>query len=458
MAAEQAARQDRLGSAPLGRLIFQMAVPTVCAQLVQLLYNVVDRVYVGRIPGEGSLALAGLGVTFPVTILVAAFAMMVGIGGAARMAIAMGRKDQNMAEQLLGNSVTLVVIFSVMLTSVFWFTKDSILMAFGASEQTLPYASSYLAIYLLGTLFVQVSMGLNFFITNQGFAKTSMATTMIGCLLNIVLDPIFIFVFGMGVQGAALATILSQGVSAAWVFGFFFSKYSKLRLRAKNLRLSGKVVGAILSLGISAFIMQATECLIQLTFNRGMQTYGNDMYVALMSILFSLMQMVFLPIHGLGQGAQPIMSYNYGAGNMERVKRTANLLIRICLVFTLIAVGIVELFPGVFLRIFTPDMALLELGKTPLRIYMFGMLVFGIQSACQQVFLALGQTKCSMFLALLRKVILLVPLALILPHIGGLGVWGLFWAEPLSDLLSVTTTAVLYLYHSKTMFAQPQQG
>lgn len=446
-------QNNKLGTQPIGKLLFSMAIPTVLAQLVNLLYNIVDRIYVGRIPGSGSLALAGLGVTFPIILLVSAFAALIGMGGATRMSIAMGRRDHDTAEKLLGNSITLLVIASLILSGVFMLAKEPVLMAFGASEATLPYASDYLFIYLCGTLFVQVAMGLNAFITNQGFARTGMITVLIGCVLNIILDPIFIFGLGMGVRGAALATILSQGVSAIWVMWFLCSKKSLLRIRHKNLLLSGKIVGSILTLGISPFIMQATECLIQLTFNKGMQTYGNDMYVALMSILFSLMQLVFMPMMGLAQGAQPIISYNYGAKKMDRTQKAFRYLLTTALIFTVSVVGILLLVPQFFLGLFTPDAALIELGTAPLRVFLFGMMAMGAQGACQQTFMALGEAKISVFLALLRKVILLLPLALILPRVAGLGVWGLFLAEPISDLIAATTTLCMFRYRSKKLFS-----
>lgn len=291
---------------------------------------------------------------------------------------------------------------------------------------------------------MQATLGLNLFITNQGFAKTSMATVCIGCGLNIVLDPIFIFVFDMGVKGAALATIISQAVSAAWVLWFLCGKKSILRIQLKNLKLSRSIVGLILSLGVSAFIVPATECLIQLVFNRGMQVYGSDQYVALMSILFSLMQIVFMPLVGFSQGVQPIISYNYGAKRTDRVKKTLKLSFLIGIFFSAVTVGIIMLFPDVFIGLFTPDKALIELGKMPLRIYLCGMAVMGAQAICQLTFLALGQAKHSMFLAALRKIILLLPLALLLPSIGGFSVWGLFLAEPISDIIATTVTVLMF--------------
>lgn len=443
---------DYLGTAPIRKLLFQMSIPTVLAQLVNLLYSIVDRMYVGRIPEVGAQALAGLGITMPITILVAAFANLVGMGGAPRAAIAMGRKDKNQAEHILGNCVTLLVGLSIFLSVVFSVWNEPVLRAFGASDATLPYGQSYITIYLMGTIFVQLTLGLNMFITNQGFTKTSMATVCIGAVCNIILDPIFIFGFDMGVRGAALATVLSQAVSAVWVMKFLLGKKSILKIRKKNLKLSRSIVFAIISLGISPFVMNATECLLQMTFNRGMVTYGNDLYVALMSILFSVTQMIWLPMSGFTQGAQPIISYNFGAENWARVKKTFKMTFVICICFSIAMIALVEIFPQFFVGLFTNNTELIEMGKMPIRIFLLGMSVMGAQSACQQTFLALGEAKISMFLALLRKMILLIPLALILPKIGGLGLWGLFIAEPVSDVLAAATTTTMFVFKSKKLF------
>lgn len=440
-----------LGTGNIRKLVIKLAVPTMLAQLVNLLYNIVDRMYVGRIPEIGSLALAGLGVTFPIIMLVAAFAALAGNGGASRAAIAMGAGDYKKAEHILGNSAALLIIFSIFLTVVFLIVKDPVLLIFGASENTLPYASSYLTIYLIGTVFVQLSLGLNAFITNQGFTRTSMMTVCIGAALNIILDPVFIFVFKMGVQGAALATIISQAVSCVWVIAFFRGKRTALRLRRKNFRLEGRSVKAILSLGISPFIMQLTECLVQLTFNTGMTKYGNDVYVAIMSILFSMMQIVWMPISGLSQGVQPIIGYNYGARKLDRVRSAFKMLFIVNLIFSVVAVGLVELFPQMFIGMFTSDTAIIEIGVPAVRVYMAGMIIMGAQSACQNTFLALGEAKTSLFLALLRKVILILPLALILPKIADMGVWGLFLAEPVSDVIAVAVTTTMFAIVSRRL-------
>lgn len=449
--------RNKMETMPVGKLLFSLAIPTVMAQLVNLLYNIVDRIYVGRMKEEGMLALAGLGVTFPIIMLVAAFAALIGMGGAPRAAILMGKKQNEGAEKILGNCVTLLIIIAVVLTVVFSISKNWILLTFGASEDTLPYANSYLEIYLIGTIFVQMALGLNMFITSQGFTKISMATVCIGALLNIALDPLFIFVFDLGVRGAALATIVSQAVSAVWVFKFLSGKKTILRIKFKNLKLSKDVIIAILTLGISPFIMQATECLVQLVFNTGMQKYGNDLYVASMTAIFSIMQLIWMPMQGVTQGAQPILSYNYGAGNMERVKKTFRLLFCSTMAYSIICVSMIELFPEVFIRLFNPDEKLIEIGSHGVRIFMAGMIIMGGQSACQQTFLALGQAKISMFLALLRKIILLIPLALILPSWFGLGVDGLYFAECIADILAVITTITLFSIKSKKLLTPEQK-
>ncbi|MDY3031372.1 MAG: MATE family efflux transporter [Clostridia bacterium] len=446
---------NELGTGNIKPLIFKLAVPTILAQLVNLLYNIVDRIYVGRIPQTGSLSLAGLGVTFPILMLIAAFAALAGMGGASRAAIAMGEKNNKKAELILGNSTSLLLIFSAVLTVVFMVFKEPILLRFGASENTLPYASDYITIYLIGTVFVQLALGLNAFITNQGFTRMSMATVCIGAALNILLDPLFIYVFDMGVRGAAVATIISQAVSCAWVLWFLCkSRRSILKIRILNLRLNLNVVGSILSLGISPFIMQFTECLIQLTFNNGMLRYGNDMYVALMSILFSMMQLVWMPIGGMSQGVQPIIGYNYGAQNFARVKQAFRILFVCNITFSLMIVTLVELFPGVFLGMFTNDAEIINMGIPAVRVFLIGMSIMGAQSACQNTFLALGEAKTSLFLAFLRKIILLLPLALILPKIAGLGVWGIILAEPISDIIAVTVTTTMYIVRSRKLLRQ----
>ena len=448
-AAKAAASVDqRLGTAPLVPLIFSLALPTALAQLVNMLYNIVDRIYVGHIPGTGSLALAGLGVTYPIIVLITAFSNLIGMGGAPRASVAMGRGDYKTAEKILGNCITLLVVLSVLLSVVFTIFGEPILMAFGASENTLPYAMSYLRIYLLGTLFVQFTLGMTPFITNQGFAKTSMATTCIGAISNIILDPVFIFGFNMGVQGAAIATILSQAISAVWVLAFFTGKRSVLRIRKANLAPDGKTLALVLSLGVSPFLMTATECVIQLAFNTGAATYGGDSAVAIMSILFSVAQIANLPVQGFCQGAQPVVGFNFGAQKLARVRQAFKIMLAVSMGVTTVVVGAVEIAPQLFLGLFSSDAGLIALGTAPLRIYMLGYFFMGAQLACQQTFLGLGEAKISMFIALLRKVILLLPLSLVIPRVfGALGLsqlLGLYLAEPISDIVSASTCTILF--------------
>lgn len=440
--------KNKLGTEPIGRLILKLSLPTIAAQLVNMLYNIVDRMYVGHIPGSGSLALAGIGVAFPITLLISAFAMLAGMG-APRASYAMGAGDLKTAEKYLGNSAFMLIVISVILSVVFYISKTPILSMFGASENTLPFANDYLSIYLLGTIFVQLTLGLNMFITNQGFSGTSMCTVCIGAVLNIILDPILIYGLGMGVRGAALATVISQGVSCLWVMRFLTGRKALIRLSYESMKPDMSIIKSITMLGISPFVMQATECLVQLTFNTGMVKYGNDMYVAIMSILFSVMQLIWMPLSGFAQGVQPITAYNYGAGNMARVRRAFKLQFTISLLFSFVLVGIVEAFPQVFLGMFSSDAELITAGRNALRLFMIGMAVMGAQSACQQTFLALGEAKISIFLACLRKLILLLPLALILPIATGLGVWGLFLAEPVSDFIAAGVTSMMFYFRSK---------
>ena len=447
-AAAAASVDQRLGTAPLVPLIFSLALPTALAQLVNMLYNIVDRIYVGHIPGSGSLALAGLGVTYPIIVLITAFSNLIGMGGAPRASVAMGRGDYKTAEKILGNCITLLIVLSVVLSVVFTIYGEPVLRAFGASENTLPYAMAYLRIYLMGTIFVQFTLGMTPFITNQGFAKTSMATTCIGAVCNIVLDPIFIYGFNMGVEGAAIATILSQAVSAVWVLIFFTGKRSVLRIRKENLIPAGRTLALVLSLGVSPFLMTATECVIQLAFNTGAATYGGDSAVAIMSILFSVAQIANLPVQGFCQGAQPVVGFNFGARKLERVRQAFKIMLAVSMGVTTVVVGAVELAPQLFLGLFSSDAELIALGTAPLRIYMLGFFFMGAQLACQQTFLGLGEAKISMFIALLRKVILLLPFSLVIPQVfGALGLsqlLGLYVAEPVSDIISASTCTILF--------------
>lgn len=440
-------QDERLGSAPLGKLIVSMALPAVAAQLINVLYNIVDRIYIGHIADCGDVALTGVGVTFPIIMLITAFSAFAGMGGAPLASIELGKKDYDKAEKILGNSAGLLLISSVCLTVVFLIFKTPVLYAFGASDTTIVYAVDYISIYLIGTVFVQFALGLNTFISGQGAAKTAMLSVLIGAVLNICLDPVFIFVLRLGVKGAAIATVLSQAVSAAWVVKFLSSDKSVIRLRAGNIRLNGVIVKQIAALGLSPFIMQSTESLVSITLNSGLQRYGGDLYVGSMAIMTSVMQLLVIPTQGISQGIQPIISYNYGAGNKERVKGAFYRMLAITFLLMFLLAGLAVVRPQFYARIFTTNQELIALTTKVMPIYFLGMTVFGIQNACQTTFVALGQAKVSIFIALLRKMILLIPLAIILPKY--FGVMGIYIAEPIADTISVTTTAVLFIVTAK---------
>lgn len=441
---------EKLGTAPLGRLMLSLALPTVLAQLINVLYNVVDRIYIGHMQGDGNLALTGVGVTLPIITLIAAFSAFAGAGGAPLAAIELGKKDERKASLIMGNSAWLLVFFSIVLTIGFLIFKVPILYAFGASSKTIAYANEYITIYLLGTIFVQLALGLNAFISGQGAAKAAMLSVLIGAVINIVLDPIFIFDLHLGVRGAALATVISQFVSAVWVVSFLKSKRSVLHL--KLVRPDKSLILKIAALGIAPFVMQSTESLVTITFNTGLQRYGGDLYVGSMSILMSIMQLIVIPVNGITQGVQPIVSYNYGAGNRLRVKETVIRLVSVCLLGTLILAGVAIFCPGIYASMFTNDAELVALTCRIMPIFFLGIAIFGIQAACQSTFLALGQAKVSLFIAMLRKIILLIPLALILPKF--LGVKGIYIAEPVSDVISVIVTSVLCVITLKRIFSE----
>ena len=441
---------EKLGTAPLGRLMLSLALPTVLAQLINVLYNVVDRIYIGHMQGDGNLALTGVGVTLPIITLIAAFSAFAGAGGAPLAAIELGKKDERKASLIMGNSAWLLVFFSIVLTIGFLIFKIPILYAFGASSKTIAYANEYITIYLLGTIFVQLALGLNAFISGQGAAKAAMLSVLIGAVINIVLDPIFIFALHLGVRGAAFATVISQFVSAVWVVSFLKSKRSVLYL--KLVRPDKSLILKIAALGIAPFVMQSTESLVTITFNTGLQRYGGDLYVGSMSILMSIMQLIVIPVNGITQGVQPIVSYNYGAGNRLRVKETVIRLVSVCLLGTLILAGVAIFCPSIYASMFTNDAELVALTCRIMPIFFLGIAIFGIQAACQSTFLALGQAKVSLFIATLRKIILLIPLALILPKF--LGVKGIYIAEPVSDVISVIVTSVLCVITLKRIFSE----
>ena len=425
----------------MARNILQMALPMTVAQLINILYNIVDRMYLGRLPGH--LSLTGLGLCLPIISILMGFANLCGMGGAPLCSIHRGKGENEEAERILGNSFTLLLLFGGGLTVFCLAFRRPILYLFGASDLTFPYANDYLTIYLLGTLFVQTSLGMNAFINSQGFAGTGMVTVLIGAVLNIILDPIFIFGLGMGVQGAALATILSQAVSAVWVIAFLCSKKTILKIRRPNLKLWTPHSGQVLALGMAPFIMQSTESLVQIAFNSNLQLYGNDLYVGAMTILSSVMQVLLMPLMGFTQGAQPIIGYNYGAGNAHRVKKAVGYSVGLCMVYAVAMWLAIRLAPTVFTGIFTSDPALTETAVGAMNIFFFSMFIMGAQCAFQNAFIALGKAKVSIFLALLRKVILLIPLIYILPHFFGTD--GIFTAEPVADFLAAVTTITVFL-------------
>ncbi|MBP1920777.1 MATE family efflux transporter [Youngiibacter multivorans] len=437
-------RENKMETQSIGKLLFSMAFPAIIAQIINVLYNIVDRMYIGHIPEIGADALTGVGVTMPLIMVISAFAALVSMGGAPRASIRMGMKDKKAAEKILGNCTSALVLVSVALTAIVLLFGEEMMMMFGASENTISYALDYMRIYAMGTIFVQLSLGLNAFITAQGFAKTSMLTVTIGAVANIVLDPILMFGFGMGVKGAALATIISQAISAIWVIRFLMSKKSHLTIRKEYLKIDPKVFLPCVALGLSPFVMQATESILVITFNSSLQRYGGDLAVGAMTILSSVMQFSILPIMGLTQGAQPIISYNYGADNLSRVKDTFKLLLKATLVYSTLLWSVVMLFPQIFARIFTGDALLIAATVSALRIYMAVSLLLAVQISCQQTFIALGNAKISIFLALLRKIILLIPLIFILPQFMEDKVTAVFLAEPIADIIAVTVTSIIF--------------
>lgn len=441
-----AKRENDLGRDPIGPLLVRLAVPAVTAQLVNALYNIVDRMYIGHIEGVGDLALTGLGICFPVIMFVSAISALVGMGGGSRAVVRMGEGKMEEANAILGSCTALLVLLSILVTAGFQVVREPMLLLFGATENTLSYASDYLTIYLWGTIFVEISLGLNFFITSQGFSTVSMATVLIGAVTNIVLDPIFIFGFGMGVQGAALATITAQAVSAVWVLRFLSGKRTRLRFQRRYFRLDGRVLAPVLAMGVSPFIMQSTESLVNISFNSSLKAFGGDPAVGAMTICSSIMQIFSMLFQGLSQGAQPIVGFNYGAGQIDRVKKTFRLLFFSSLAFSTAAWGAIELFPQVFVSIFNDEPELVSIAVWTLRVYAAGMFMLGIQFSCQQTFVALGEAKVSLFLALLRKIILLIPLIFILPNFFTDKVLGVFVAEPAADVLAATTTGLIFLW------------
>ena len=433
-----------LATAPVGKLLTKLAAPAIAAQIVNLLYNMVDRMYIGHIEGVGKLALTGVGVCFPLIMIISAFAALVGMGAAPRASIFMGKGYRETAERIMNNSFSLLLIIAAALTAVFCFFSEPILMKFGASENTIPYALDYMKIYSIGTVFVLISLGMNAFISAQGFAKISMLTVVIGAVCNIILDPVFIFLFGMGVKGAAVATVISQLVSAVWILRFLSGSKTELKLNKAYMKPDPKIFMPSMALGLSPFIMQATESLISVCFNSSLLKYGGDIAVGSMTILTSVMTFSILPLQGLCQGAQPIISYNYGAKSADRVKKAFRLILVSCLVYSFAMWALVIMSPQSFIRLFNNDAELVVFASHALRIYMAVNCVFGAQIACQQTFISLGNAKCSLFLALLRKIILLIPLIYILPCFMADKTTAVFLAEPAADIIAVSCTVMLF--------------
>lgn len=437
-------KEADLGKDSLGPLLLKLALPAILAQIINVLYNMVDRMYIGHIPKVGPSALTGVGVTMPVIMAISAFAALVSMGGAPRASIMLGRGEHPKAEKILGNCTVMLVIMAIILTAVFLIWGEPILMVFGASEATIGYALDYMRIYALGTIFVQLALGLNAFINAQGYAKIGMITVAIGALCNIVLDPIFIFSMSMGVKGAALATIISQAISSIFVVYFLTSKRSGLRIKLDNLKLDFQVILPCLALGLSPFIMQFTESVISVCFNTSLLKYGGDTAVGSMTILTSVMQFSMLPLQGLTQGAQPIISFNYGAENIDRVKRAFKLLLKISLSYSMLLWAVAMFIPDTFIYIFTSHGELATYTRWAIRIYMAASGIFGIQIACQQTFIAIGNAKTSVFLAVLRKVLVLIPLIFILPMFIENQAFAVFLAEPIADTIAVSVTATLF--------------
>lgn len=453
------AQTEALGKEPVGTLLLRLAAPAIVAQIINLLYNMVDRIYIGHIEGIGQLALTGVGVCLPLIMLISAFASLAGMGSAPRASIFLGGGKKDKAELTLGNSVTLLSLIAVTLTVVFLIFSEDLLLMFGASENTITYAVQYMRIYSCGTLFVQFTLGLNVFISAQGFARTSMLTVMIGAICNIILDPILIFGFKMGVAGAALATIISQCISMLWILRFLTGDKTVLRIRRKNLRLSAPIILPAVALGLSPFIMQSTESLLSVCFNSSLLKYGGDLAVGTMTIASSIMQFSLLPLQGLTQGAQPIVSYNFGAHQMERVKKTFRILLISCVSYSMTLWALVMLMPQVFIRLFNNSPELVTFGVPAIRMYMGMTGIFGIQIACQQTFISLGNAKNSLFLALLRKIILLIPLIYIMPAIfTDNQTMAVFMAEPVADFLAVATTACMFALYFRRIMRGSEEG
>ena len=449
-----------LAAAPVPKAFFKLAIPAVAAQLINILYNLVDKMFIGHIPTVGKQALAGVGVTTPVILAISAFAALVSMGGAPKASILLGRGETERAEKVVGSCTWMLLLLSVLLTGVMLIFGRPILLLFGASADTISFAADYMNIYCLGNVFTQLTLGLNAFITAQGFATAGMLTVLIGALVNIVLDPLFIFALDMGVRGAALATVISQGISCAWVIAFLCSKRTILRIKPRNLKLGLKLLPPCIALGLAAFIMQASESVLAMCFNSSLLKYGGDIAVGAMTILTSVQQFAMMPLQGIAQGAQPITSYNYGARNSARVKKSFQLLLTVSLTYTVLLWLAVMLAPGAFAHLFTTNEALIEFTTHAMRIYCAALFFLGIQIACQMTFVSIGNAPCSIIVAVLRKFVLLIPLIFILPHFFADQTSAVYLAEPVADLLAMLFTVVMFATQFKKALKRldaPQQ-
>mgnify|MGYP002511380451 FL=1 len=445
-------REERMATQPIGRLMAGMTLPAILAQIINILYSIIDRIYIGHMEGVGANALTGVGVTFCITVFISAFSAFISNGAAPLAAIWLGKGDREHAEKILGNSVSFLLLCTVFLMVFFYAFQRPLLYMFGASDATIGYAMDYLSIYLLGTLFVELALGLNAFIICQSQPRTAMFSVLIGAVANIVLDPVFIFGLHLGVKGAAIATVISQGLSAAWVMSFLLGRKTSLRVRRSCMRLEGRILGSVFSLGISPFIMNATESFISIVLNHGLQAYGGDLHVGSLTIMQSIMQLFSAPINGFTQGMTPIVSYNYGARNFSRVKQLYRWMIGMCFGFRFLSTATAMILPKFYAGFFTNETQLVALTGEVMPIFMAGMLVFGLQNGIQPTFLALGQAKISLFIAVLRKIILLIPLAIFLPHF--MGVMGVYWAEPISDTISAATASILFMLNIRKILSE----
>ncbi len=447
------AKQD-MGTGSIKKLMVSMAVPALVAQVINLLYNIVDRIYIGHIPEIGGLALTGVGLFTPILMLITAFAMLAGAGGAPLAAIAMGRGDKEHGQKIIGNCFMVLLLLAVVLTVLFYVYIPDLIRLFGGSENTVPYGTTYGRIYVLGCVFVLIVMGMNPFITTQGFARISMLTTVIGAVINIVLDPIFIFVLKLGVAGAAIATVLSQAVSAVWIMRFLTGPQPVLRLRPANMRLQRNVILPCLGLGLSSFVMVSTESILSICFTSSLARFGGDVAVGAMTVLTSINQLVTMPLNGICQGGQPLISYNYGARKLDRVKEAFFCQFTVCVAYTTAFWLLILLIPNFFASIFTGDQALVSYAAWAMRIFLAGCFSIGFQMSCQQSFMALGQAKICLFMACLRKLILLIPLIFILPNFFQNKAMAVFLAEPVSDILAATVTTISFFIFFRKLMKQ----